>query len=254
MRDFLKSELENSLIFSNNSIAYGLIIRNPFADILNTDFTLVKLNRNTNDVVVNEVFVDDLKNSKDINHNSFSYNFNKIDNGSNIKLRYDLLSRNITMNPNTKYEYNIKFSIMEDRYTIYTDSIETKDISITKDINSDDLIIKSDDAIIQTKTLFTNDSIDIDDIEKDNSIMSIMFIHGYNTPIVKIYNDNSIDNIKSCINNINKLDLNIDCILNTNNSRLSENKYIEITSKTENMKQDVELSASIFYNYFDKNQ
>jgi len=244
MKDFLKSELDRNFIFGNNELGYGLIIQNPFDRII--DYTVVTAKRDNNSDIKLKVGNIDAYSA---NRNICIYSDDLADiiftqdkeTGANI-FSYSRSDNDID------YVESVSCKKFKDIDSIVQASTKkTESIEINKSIRSGSFSINPNDTIIQTSIISTKGKLK----NTDNIIISILFMNGYNIPIVRVYDNYLHEPYEYCLSALFNSANEYGVILNLAKQDMTEDKDIKIISDTVKSKQDYDLSATIKYSYLD---
>ena len=238
MRDFLRNELENQLIFGSNYVAHALVITNPFGDPEDIEYNLVNLLKGNNKPEVSNIVTGNFKDCyKESQENGMS-NFGKIIlpkpdinfYGDHRRGRYNMYSLDGI------YEYSVEYEWLDNGIAISSTVIETIDME------------EKDGQATQTKTLTANGTIPLEAFDYQNSVMTILFMNKYNVPMVRVFTDL---NIKAAILFLNETDLpETHVAIDLNRVLLNESKHVEINSAPIEMKQEIGVDSCIDFNCF----
>ena len=255
MRDYLKEQLDKSLVYGTKGFVHGLIVKNPFGTIEDIEYNIFKLEYKNGKSGLAEIRTGNHKymalEAKFSNMRTFGENISKDPDISfycndGIYRKYNLYS------DNGKYEYIVDYTIMEDHINVGSICIETSNLS-TKGFSIDGFYVSNDDTIELTRTLTALSSIKKSDITKNNeTIIVILFVPGYNVPVVKLYDNDIInmDFMKQILGSIDEICNPYDDLLHFDKVDLHEIRDINISSNEVIMKQDPTLDSTIDYNYF----
>ena len=255
MRDYLKEQLDRSLVYGTKGFVHGLIIKNPFGAIEDIEYNIFKLEYKNGKSGLAEIRTGNYKymalEAKFSNMRTFGENISKDPDISfycndGIYRKYNLYS------DNGKYEYIVDYTIMEDHINVGSICIETSNLS-TKGFSIDGFYVSNDDTIELTRTLTALSSIKKSDITKNNdTVIVVLFIPGYNVPVVKLYDNDIInmDFMKQILGSIDEICNPYDDLLHFDKADLHEIRDINISSNEVIMKQDPTLDSTIDYNYF----
>lgn len=245
MRDFLRSELENRLIFGSQYVAHALFIINPFGHPTDIEYNLVRLLKTEDSSIeISNITVDTFKESYEESKNNNMSTFGKIllpkpdinfyGHVDHKRGRYNMYSLD------GMYDYSVEYEWLDNGIAISSTVVETSDID------------SGTECCTQTKTLTASDTIPLEKIDINNSILSILFIDKYNIPLVRVWNTSDLKSVMIFIDALEILEDKGHVLVDLNKALLHESKHIEIDYNPIEMKQESDLDNCIKFNYFDK--